>query len=363
MVKEIMTARQIISIIVLFIIGSSVIIVSSTHAKQDSWISIISAIALSIPFLLIYARIIKLYPGEGLYDIINKLFGKVISTIIIILMTWYAIHLGSLVLRNFSEYIQISSLVNTPQIIVMIMFIITIIYIAKSGAIVLGRWALVSLPLVLLLITFITVFSFSSAEIENIFPILEHSFAAITRDALENVAFPFTETVLLLPLACFFKKSDNPYKTYIYGLLIGGVILLIIFLQNLTVLGAEVMASSYFPRLMQARVIELGHSLTKIEGFVTISFILSGILKLTICLIAASMGIAKVFSIKNYKNMVIPAGLLILSLSAIIFTNTVEMLDFNHYYAAYAFPFQVIIPLLIWITAEIKKPLRQPKNA
>jgi nanoRNase/pAp phosphatase (c-di-AMP/oligoRNAs hydrolase) len=79
MVNESITSRQAIMLIVLFIFGSSVVVNASTIAKQDSWIALIIATVASIPFILMYARIIKFYPGEGFYDIIYKLYGKVID--------------------------------------------------------------------------------------------------------------------------------------------------------------------------------------------------------------------------------------------------------------------------------------------
>jgi spore germination protein KB len=49
-----------------------------------------------------------------------------------------------------------------------------------------------------------------------------------------------------------------------------------------------------------------------------------------------------------------PVALLFLALSAIIYKNTMEMFDFISVYQFYAIPFQIIIPLAVWIAAEIK---------
>jgi spore germination protein KB len=49
-----------------------------------------------------------------------------------------------------------------------------------------------------------------------------------------------------------------------------------------------------------------------------------------------------------------PAGLLMLAFCAVIFKSTMEMFDFVKFYEYYALPFQLLIPLIIWITAEIR---------
>ena len=73
-----------------------------------------------------------------------------------------------------------------------------------------------------------------------------------------------------------------------------------------------------------------------------------------ICLFAASKGIAKIFNVENYRQVVVPVTLFIMAFSSVIFENTHEMLEWAKIYKYYAFPFQVILPLIIYIVAEIK---------
>ncbi|MDD2377598.1 MAG: endospore germination permease [Bacilli bacterium] len=355
MVSEKVTSRHAIVVLILFIFGSSVVAGVNTEAKQDSWIALIAAVFLSIPILLIYARIIKLYPGLGLYEIVEKLFGKIGGKIITLIMAWYSLHLGAIVLRNFSEYINITTLLNTPQILIVIMLLLVTIYIARSGPYILGSWSIVGLMLIILMVLISVVFSFNRIDIQNIFPIMGSGFKKVTSGTINIISFPFAETVLLLPFACFLKKSDSPYKIYMYGLLFGGIILLIIIMRNLTVLGADMMYQSYFPSFTAARVIEVGNFLTRVEGLITINFIIAGITKITVCLISFALAIARILSINNYKRVVMPSALLFLALSTIIYNNTSEMKNFTNVYPFYAATFQLIIPLIIWITAEIKK--------
>ncbi|MGE5455854.1 MAG: GerAB/ArcD/ProY family transporter [Ignavibacteriales bacterium] len=361
MIKEKITSSQAIAIIVLFIFGSSVIFGVSTEAKQDSWITLILATLFSLPIVFIYARIIKLYPGLGLYDIIYKLFGKIIGNIITILMIWYAIHLCSMILKNFSEYIKITTLLKTPEILIIIVLLLVAIYIGKSGPTIFGSWVLVVLPVVILMLIITIILSLGIVDVKNLMPIMETDLKGLSLATYKIISFPLAETVLFLPLACFLKKEDSPYKIYMLAIIFGSIILLFVMLRNLTVLGSTLALSTYFPSFSATRIIELGNFLTRIEGIVTINFLFAGITKITVCLIAASLGISKLLSVTNYKKVLLPTSLLILALSAIIYTNILEMMDFIKVYYIYALPFEIIIPLIIWITAEIK--LRKKKFA
>jgi spore germination protein KB len=144
------------------------------------------------------------------------------------------------------------------------------------------------------------------------------------------------------------------------GIIIGGFILLTVIVRNLAILGLAMDENANFPSYTAARIIEMGDSLTRMEGVITMNFVLAGITKTTVCLIASTQGMAKLFNIKNYKDLVWPVALLTLMLSAILYTNATEMFTFmNNYYAFYAIPFQIVIPLIVWIAAEIKNKKKE----
>ena len=52
--KDVLTSKQIIYMMILFILGSSLVTGGNTEAKEDSWVSIILAIIMAIPFILVY---------------------------------------------------------------------------------------------------------------------------------------------------------------------------------------------------------------------------------------------------------------------------------------------------------------------
>jgi spore germination protein KB len=97
-----------------------------------------------------YARIIRLFPGKDLFEILEILFGAIGGKILIALFTWYPIHLGALVLRNFSEFTQISAMPETPQLPMMILMVLTTIYLARHNMKGVGKWSTVALFFIVL---------------------------------------------------------------------------------------------------------------------------------------------------------------------------------------------------------------------
>lgn len=358
--KEIISSKQAIAILVMFLFGSSVVLGISSELGQDTLIALFISVIFFIPFIIVYSRIIKIFPGKDIFTIFDELFGKIIGKVFTALIVWYGLHLGALVLRNFSEFIQIVSMNKTPELVLIIAMIIIVIYLTKSGIESLGKWSIVTFTITISVVIITLIFASSKAEFSNLLPFFTHTPKEILKSSYNILSFPFAETVLFTTLACSLKKKDSPYKIYLYSILIALIIFVVIMARNTVVAGIPTIKASYFPSYTSARLTGIGDFLTRIEGSITINFILAGITKITVCLLAASKGMAHLFKISNYRTLVTPTAFLMVTLCIIMYTNVTEMFAFIPIYSIYAIPFQVIIPLIMWITAEIK--IRKKRN-
>jgi spore germination protein KB len=360
MTRETISKRQAICIITLLILGSSVIMGVSTGEGQDSWISLLIAAAWSIPVVLVYSRIMRLFPEKDLFEIIEALFGKVGGKILIAFFCWYAVHLTALVLRSFSEFIKVAMMPETPQLPIMILMLFVSAYLVKSGIESLGKWSIVVLPVTALALILSILFSLNEIDFLNIQPVFEHDAGVIVSGAFSLLSFPLIETVIFLGVAGYIKKTDSPKKILLFGILTGSGMLLLIMLRNIEVLGPAMAGTVYYPSFVTARVIRVGDFLSRIEGSISMNFLLCGITKTTLCLFVASKGASALFGVGDYKRMVMPVGLFSLALCSVLYKSTMEMYDFAKIYHYYALPFQVIMPLFVWIAAEIKMRKKRP---
>jgi len=354
MQKEMISMRQAFCIIVLFIGGSSIVMGGSSEAGQDAWISLLLGFLGVIPFILFYARIMRLYPDKDIFEIFETLFGKIIGRVFTVLVSWYALHLGSLVVVNFSEFIEIMAMPETPQLPLMIVMLALTAFLAASGVETLGKWAIVTLPILCLIVVLTVVLALQQMDFSNIQPVLGTEFSKIAAGSLKIFTFPLAETVLFLGLAGSVKRQTNPYKLYFYATAFAVLILLVVMVRNIELLGPALMKIEYFPSYITARIINIGDFLTRIEGSISMNFIMAGITKITVCLIVAAKGIAYLFGISNYRKILIPVSLLMLSISAILYKTAMEMFAFIEAYQYYALLFQIIIPVIVWLFAEIK---------
>ncbi|CAH2214384.1 GerAB/ArcD/ProY family transporter [Tepidibacter aestuarii] len=353
--KEVISDKQGICLITLFITGSTFVMGIGGEAEKDSWLAIILSTLFAFPILMIYARLLSLFPKKDLFDIFEIIFGKFIGKFISILYIWFSLHLGTLVLRNFGEFIVTISLSKTPMIILMTFIIFLCTWSTKCGIEPLGRWGELFICLIIFLVITGVLALVPNTDINNILPILDKGIKPVIKGAFGVFSFPFAETILFCLVFSSLKDNQSPYKVYIFGLIIGGVIVFTTSLTELLVLGSNLYGNLFFPAQHALSKVNIGGFIQRIEIITSISFLTGGFIKISICLLGACNGIAKLFSFNNYRFIVTPVAMLMLNLSYLIYDSIFEMIEWSFTtWPYYAFLFQVILPATIWIVAEIK---------
>ena len=339
---------------VLFIIGSTLVVGVSDAAKQDNWLSVILAMIMALPILMLYARLIHLFPGKDLYTIIHQVLGPIAGKAISLLFVWYAFHVGALVIRNFSEFLSEIALTETPQYFIQLVFVLLCIWAVKGGIEVLGRWTSFVFNILLVVAIGLILMSLSKINFANFTPILDKGFRPVIDGAFSVFSFPLAETVVFISILSFLKPGASSYKVYNLSLLIGGCIILFSVFRNIAVLGFPFLSTQYFPSYITVSLIDFGEFFRRFEVLAAVVFLLCGFVKVSICLFCTATGIARIFNVTDYRIMTAPVAFLMINLAIVIYPNMQEMFEWMKVYKYYAIPFQVLLPLILWIGAEAK---------
>ena len=83
----------------------------------------------------------------------------------------YALYLGALVVRNFTEFIRISNFPETPPYIFEIVMGIACLYMVKSGIEVMGRWGGLILPVMTVVIFGSFLLLINKMDLNNLKPV------------------------------------------------------------------------------------------------------------------------------------------------------------------------------------------------
>ncbi len=363
MVENALNKKQIQALIIMFIFGTTLVLGVNTRANQDSWIAIAIAVVLILPMVIIYGKILSLYPGKNLFDILIEVFGKLFGKTVCSLYIFYSIHLGSMVLRNCSEFIKIQNMQETPMILTSCFMIMLSIYTASVGIINVGRLSKVTFKIVALFVILITILNIPNMDFTNILPILNTEPKVLMKSSFEIFAFPFGETVLIMALFSEVNKKENPTHIYLKSILISALLLITANLRNLFVLGTKTIDLVYFTSYFSTSVISVGEFFTRFEVIIAINFLTASFVKLSVCVLVSCIGLSKLLNIDNYRVTAVPCGLIVLTMSTKLYSNTAQMFDFIKTYPYYAFPFEVLFPIIIYITAKIKQKKNSTKPA
>jgi len=354
MQKEQISDKEAIFLVITFVIGSSLIVGVGGSADNDAWIAVIVGIIMVIPMLLVYSRILSLFQGKDLFDILNITLGKTIGKIVSILYILYAFHLGALVLRNFGEFVNTVAMPETPMIVILLSMVLISIIAVSLGIEVMGRTTTYFLPILILILAAVQLLAIPQLNLNYIKPILGNGLTPVLKGGFSAFSFPFAETVLFIGVFSSLKTKKSPFKVYFWGISIAAFIIFFTTIRNISLIG-NMLSSFYFPSYQAVSMIRVGDFIERIEVSVAGVFIFGAFIKSSICLLVACTGIGKMFGLKDYRSIVIQTGLLMVYFSYTVYDNSMEMQYWVFkVYTYYAFPFQVILPITIWILAEIK---------
>ncbi|GAA0182866.1 spore germination protein GerKB [Clostridium sediminicola] len=356
MKNKVISDKQAILLIAVYLIGESSILVMGLEAKKDLWIAIIIGIFIACLLMIVYSRLHYLFPGKNLFDIIEVCCGPFIGKGIILLFTIYMFDLSAIVLRDFGNFISTVSLDETPILIPMIVETLLVVFLVKNGVELAGKWAEFFFPILVFFILIIVLLLIPTMDINNIRPVLYNGIKPSIKGAFAVFSIPLAEIIAFTMVFSNFKTKKSSYKIYFLGLLIGGMLIFIISLTNILVLGVDLTSVLYFPSYNTTTRLNIGGAFQRLEVISAVVFVLGGFIKISILLLSACKGITKIFGYTDYRFIVIPFALLMINLSYFEFDSVTYYREWNmDIYPYYALPFQVILPIIILIIAEIKK--------
>ncbi|MGI6149523.1 MAG: endospore germination permease [Firmicutes bacterium] len=359
--QEVVAPRSGMATLVLMLMGSSIVYGVGKQAGADTWLAVIAAMILSVPFILVYARLVDLDPNNDIFQTLEKALGKLVAWTAAALYGWYALLLMYNSVNNLGNFIAVAGLVETPRAVPRLFLLVITLAAAKLGVEPLTRWS----TLFLIVVVGISVFAFAlvSEEIDysNLQPILYDGIGPVAAGTFSTMAFPFLEAVLFIFIGAAYRGQGGARQVMLWGHLIAGATILFIITNTLAVIGPDVYRIQYYPVYGAASRIDVGGIFTRLEITVTFIFLATTFVKITVCLIAAARCCGYLVGEPRYTYLLTP-----LALSGIVGTfwlaeGTLEMEAMAlQVWRPMQLVLQIILPVIIWIVAEIR--LKSPKQ-
>lgn len=357
MEKARISSTQLFLLLSGFLFGSTVILAPARGAKNDAWLAMLLGGAGGVLLMWIYTAIALLNPSKTLVDILKEKLGKVAGNIFAVLYTWYFIHLASLVLRNFGEFICTVTFPETPMAVVIGLFALIMVYAINSGIEVIGRLSELLVPVIALIASIISLSLITVYDFTAFLPILENGIKPVLNTAFNFITFPFGETVAFLMLFPHVNKKEKLKKVVLVSAVVSTFLGIILFFRDIFVLGSDLLArSSFIPHLTSLLIPGLN-----VEPLVDINLLIGGGVKISVCIYAAAKALSQIAGIDDYRTLTGAISTFCVVLSIWEYENVLEMFNWTEkVWPYYSILFQIVVPLLL-LLFSIKKG--KPSNA
>ncbi|OIJ21403.1 spore gernimation protein KB [Anaerobacillus alkalidiazotrophicus] len=355
---------QLFVLMVLFELGSAIVISIGAGAEQGAWIAILLALGGGLIMYSIYYYLYKQYPHLPLTGYLPMILGKYLGKTIGVLYILYFFYICARVLRDFGDLLLTSTLPETPIFVINLLMVCTISYVLYLGIEVLSRTGEFFFFIILLfgVAAFILIVASGIIDLQNLLPILGNGWMPIITTAFPSVlTFPFGEVIVFTMLFPYFNNQTSALKVGFFALIFSGFLISITTIVNISVLGVDIANRAIFPLLTTVGKIRVLDFLERLDALVVVTLVVCMFFKIAIFFYVGLIGITEMFQIERHQKLILPIGLIILFCSLSIANNFSEHIEEGIVIVPYYIhlPFQVYIPIFLFIIVLIRKRLKQ----
>jgi spore germination protein KB len=356
--KEKISLRQFKILVLLFSLGSTILIVPSvlsSFAHQDGWLSAALGISLGGALISVYATLGNRYPNHSLMAYSELILGKWLGKCISILFYLFFLIIASLVLRNVGDFITTIIMPETPIQVIHFVFLLIIMLGAGLGLEVIARAGEIFLPWVLLCIGVLIGFLIPQIKVERLPPVFEASTKAIIHGSLSVLSIPYLEMVVFLMLYPAIHSNLKKGKGFIQAGFMGGMVIFSVTVLCIVVLGWDFTARHTFPSYTLAKKIQVGGFIQRIEVLVAIIWFVTIYFKLVVCFYSSLVGLQQILNLRTYRPFIVPSALMMFALAYLVYPNIIYFRDFaSNIWPPFALTMGLFLPLCLLIVSYFR---------
>lgn len=358
------TAKDKISVRQLFFVFTIILSSPSTRflpkfaaakANQAGWVSPIVSIIPFVALILIVEGLLKKYKGQSMSEIITDVFGKYLGTLILVLYLLWAFYVTAMFTRQYAERLTSSIYPNISNNIIIILSLIPIAYILRSGFTAIARMSEIILPFIGIALFLLALFLLPIVRTDNILPVYFNDIIPIFKGG-------FSSTAVIAYLFLMFFLSDNLVNLKSlrkFGYISVAVSISSIVLVNFVtigVLGASTVRRSPTPVLSAVKQVSILDTIENIEAIVIAVWILTDF-TLIVSMITILMKLIKsIFKISDTRPLINTLTILVYYLSLGVSVHKFELDEFSD---KLIIPINLVmgfgIPIILLILSKFKK--------
>jgi spore germination protein KB len=354
------TSGQCAKILYLFALGSAALILPTSVtaiAKQDGWISMLLAGPFNYFILIALLALADRFPNLSLAQYAERVLGVWGGKIVTLLYIFFFLLLSALVLRNISDFMNLSVLPLTPEWFIDSTFMIVVIYgvylgietIARTGEILFG-WGM----FVIIIVTFSL---FNQFNFHNFEPFLYEGWERPIKGVYPILGFPIGEFVFMTMIFPLVREKDRKKlrKSLKLSAVLVTVISVLITVFLVGVMGVDEASRSPFAVYDMAKNINIEEILVRVEILVAMVWIGTVFMKLALCVYVLTVITAQMLKLSTYRTLILPYAVIIVPLSLTVYRNVAHASEFAMgIWTIYSLFQGFVLPVLLLVIAIIR---------
>ncbi|WP_151734411.1 GerAB/ArcD/ProY family transporter [Paenibacillus tengchongensis] len=313
--KESIGSFQLFAMIVLFELGTALVVPIGLESGHAVWVSILVALPGGVLLVLIYDYLYRQFPDLPISGYMRRILGPAVGWPLGLLFVPVLLYNGSRNLREAGDLLISASYDKTPVIIINSIMVIAVMYILYMGIEVFARTAEIyfMITMVMGLVCNFVVIAAGLVKLHNLFPVHPGEWLEALRSAYPNIwIFPYGELVCFATILPHFKSARKVNKVTVAALVLSSFLLSFTHAIEMSVLGADIYSRTTFPMFTTITLVNVANFIQRLDAFVILTLIIGVFFKMSVYCYAAVAIAADLFRIRDLQKLVLPVGVVVL---------------------------------------------------
>ncbi|MDD9268357.1 GerAB/ArcD/ProY family transporter [Paenibacillus sp. GCM10023248] len=317
--ETVINASQLFAMIILFELGTALVLPIGMKAEQGAWISVLMALPGGLLLYLVFVYLYRQFPQLILSQYIRRIVGSYIGWPLCLLYISFFIYCSGRNLREAGDLLITASYDKTPLFVIHLVMVLGVIYVLRKGVEVLFRLGEIYLIITLCLglISHVLILISGVIDLKNLLPLAgSEGWGALFHSAYPyTFSFPFAEVISFTTVLPHLNQERTARKAGLLALTTSGLLLSFTHAVEIAVLGPDIYGRAVFPLLTMIGIINIADFIQRLDAVVMLSLIIGVFFKMTVYAYAAISVASDIFKIEEPRKMVYPVVMVILFVS------------------------------------------------
>jgi len=356
------SGTQVAMLLFIFVTSTLVIYVpaiTAKDAKESAWLAgSVLPFAFGYLTLRVVFKLGSYFPQLTIFQYCHLIIGQFLGKGLAISYIIFLLVMHVLVLREFSDFLNMTTLPLTPRIWILTSILVLATYGAYQGLEVIVRAVQFIFGIYVGGFATAILLGLSNFEIGRLLPFMEEGFMPIIRGSIVPSSW-YGEICILAILFPFVNKHKEIKRKGVMALVAITLFVIIDVAVTIGVLGSNLTSSFAVPLWSMARSIELGEVIQRLESFLLVFWITGVVIKTTLLTYLIGLGLSQVFGFKNIKVVLGSMAVFELFITNVLLGNASQMhVILTHFWPPFGMVFELVIPAFLLGIFKLRKKRR-----